>query len=331
MNIKNHLSKVIIIVITALIAWSCSEFADSPYPPVSFVGMTSIPGNGRASAVAFSIYSKGYVALGRDSTKTQLKDCWEYDPSNNSWTEKTPFPGIARVKSIAAVVNGKAYVGLGFNDSLTVFNYLACLKDFWMFDPVLNSWTQKADFPSNFTDACVSFVYNNNIYVGSGFNGDTFGNDFWKYIPTENTWVKLNNFAGYKRAAAVSCTNGKHVYFGTGYRTINENDWWEYFPASDTWNWIGYMPDNGRENAVSFSIDNRFFITTGRQFGGTLTGGHVISDIYEFDAVRKVWYNRGDLPGARENAVAFVINGVGYIGFGENDSKVFNDFWSFEP
>jgi len=31
------------------------------------------------------------------------------------------------------------------------------------------------------------------------------------------------------------------------------------------------MPDNGRENAVALSINDRFFITTGRQFGGTLT------------------------------------------------------------
>ena len=331
MNNKNQLSTFIILFITILLAGSCSEFANSPYPPISFKVVASIPGNGRASAVAFAIDGKGYVALGRDSLKNQLKDCWEYDPIANSWTEKTSFPGIARVKGMATVVDGKAYVGLGFNTNLSVYNYNACLKDFWMFDPVLNSWIQKADFPSNFTDACVSFAYNNEVYVGSGFNGDTFGKEFWKYSPTLDTWVKLNNFSGYARAAAVSCTNGVHVYFGTGYRTINENDWWEYYPANDTWNWIGYMPDNGRENAVSFSINNRFFITTGRQFGGTLTGGHVISDIFEFDSVRKVWYNRGDLPGARENAVAFVINGVGYIGFGENDTKVINDFWSFEP
>ena len=93
------------------------------------------------------------------------------------------------------------------------------------------------------------------------------------------------------------------------------------------------MPDNGRNDALSFSINNRFFVSTGRHWGGNLTGGHLFSDVMEYDATRNVWYNnRGDIPGgARENAVCFVINGKGYIGQGENDTDIINDFWSFEP
>jgi N-acetylneuraminic acid mutarotase len=285
--------------------------------------------------VAFTINGKGYVGLGRDSLGKQLNDCWEYDPTTDSWTEKASFPGIARVKATADTVNGKAYVGLGFNDSYgpsgIEYDFNACLKDFWMFDPVSNSWTQKADYPSNTTDACVSFVFNNNIYVGSGFDNHTFKNEFWEYITEDDKWVKLNDFPGPARAAAVVCTNGEHVYFGTGYRTFNENDWWEYFPNTDTWNCIGNMPDDGRENAVSFSINNRFYVSTGLYFQGFLTGGHFISDILEYDAIRKVWYKRGNLPVARDNAIVFTIDGIGYIGFGENETKVLNDFLSFNP
>jgi len=331
MNILSPISKITISVFLILLTWSCNELSNSPYPTISFVKRSTIPGNGRSSAVAFSMNGKGYIGLGRDSLKNQLNDCWEYNPVNDSWSVKTPFPGIGRVKAMAATVNGKAYVGLGFNISLGVNNSDACLKDFFMFDPVSDSWTKKADFPSNYTDACVSFVYKNIIYVGSGFNGDIFGSEFWKYIPDQDKWIRLNNFPGAERAAAVICSNEDHIYFGTGYRALNENDWWEYFPDSDSWKLIDHIPDNGRENAVALSINNRFFISTGRQFGGNLTGGHVKSDILEYDTIRKVWYKRGDIPVARENAVAFTINGIGYIGFGENDTKVLNDFWSFEP
>jgi len=331
MNSISPISKIPIFIFFALLICSCNELTDSPYPNISFVKRSSIPGNGRSSAVAFSINGKGYIGLGRDSLKSQLNDCWEYNPVNDSWTEKTPFPGIGRVKAMAATVNDKGYVGLGFNIALPIYNFEACLKDFWMFDPILDTWTKKADFPSNFTDACVSFVYKNIIYVGSGFNGATLGNEFWKYIPSENKWTRLNDFPGPGREAAVICSNEEHVYFGTGYRAGNLNDWWEYFPDSDSWKLIDNIPDNGRENSVGLSINNRFFISTGRQFGGNLTGGHVKSDILEFNPALKVWYKRGDLPIARENAVAFTINGIGYIGFGENDSKVLNDFLSFEP
>ena len=58
----------------------------------------------------------------------------------------------------------------------------------------------------------------------------------------------------------------------------------------------------------------------------------VKDDVVEYDAGKNVWYLRGVLPGGgRENAISFVINGKGYIGFGENDEGVLNDLWSFEP
>ncbi|MHB9140624.1 MAG: Kelch repeat-containing protein, partial [Paludibacter sp.] len=107
---------------------------------------------------------------------------------------------------------------------------------------------------------------------------------------------------------------------------------WEYFPMNDTWTQRKSMPGNGRENAVSLTINDRIFIFSGRHFGGNLTGGEVKSDILEYDVARNIWYERGNLPASgRENALAFTLNGKGYIGFGENDTEVLNDFWSFEP
>ncbi len=329
-NLKVNL---LIVFLVGLIFWSCNPPADSPYQPISFIKKSPMPGNGRSSAVAFAIDGKGYIALGRDSVHNPLNDCWEYDPIQEKWNQKTSFPGVARVKAVAAVVNGKAYVGLGYNPEIGVYtDTIAYLRDFWMFDPTTNNWTQKTNFPNAECDGTICFQFGDEIYVGSGFDGYRFGRKFWKYNPVENSWKLLSSFPGIARVCAVACTNGNHVYFGTGYNTYNENDWWEYFPANDTWKPLKSMPDNGRENGLSFSIDNRFFVSTGRQFGGNLTGGNVKSDIMEYDAIRNVWYERGNIPnGKRENAITFVIDGKGYIGFGENETKVLNDLWSFEP
>lgn len=333
-NTKNSMknSKIVLYILLASTCLSCHDATDSPYPPISFQKIATMPGIGRASAVAFAANGKGYVTLGRDDNPTDsLKECWQYDPSSDSWSKKTIFPGVSRVKAMAAVVNGKAYIGLGYKPYVSTYvngNY----KDLWMYDPALNTWTQKANFPSTATDACVSFVLNNCIYVGEGFNQDDFTNEFWKYDTEFNTWSRLNDFPGDFRAGATMCADNTHIYFGTGYRTGNYNDWWEYYPATDSWIQRKTMPDNGRVNAVSININHRFFVSTGRHFGGNLTGGHLISDIVEYDPTRNVWYKRGNIPnGGRENAISFIINGKGYIGQGENDSKILNDFFSFEP
>ena len=83
---------------------------------------------------------------------------------------------------------------------------------------------------------------------------------------------------------------------------------------------------------MALAVGNRYFVATGRHFGGNIGRGHVKSDLQEYNPDSDSWRKAGELPeGVRENAVAFVIDGCGYIGLGENDEKVLNDFWSFKP
>ncbi len=320
--------------IFSLFLFSCNDAAVSPYRPIQFFKKSVMSGIGRSAAVSFVINGKGYVALGRNADKSgQLNDCWEYNPDSDRWTEKATFPGVARVKAIAATVNGKAYVGLGFNlDYFVYSDRNAYLKDFWMYDSVSDSWIRKADFPSFATDGCVSFEYENKIIVGSGFNGYSFTNEFWSYDPEADKWTQLNNFPGFSRFGAVACTNGNHVYFGTGFHTNSQNDWWRFSPSNGNWKKLKSLPVDGRDNAIALTINDRFFVATGMHFAGDLTGGRTFSDILEYNAEHDVWYKRGDIPtGNRANAIAFVIDGTGYIGFGDNDSTVINDLWSFKP
>lgn len=322
-----------IVLVSVIIFTACNNAVESPYPNISFEKITTMPGNGRSSAVAFSINGKGYVALGRNSSGEALKNCWQFDPVTVSWVQKDSFPGTARVKAIAVTAGEKVYVGLGFNNKYSVYSdKSAYLKDFWLYDPENDIWTQKDSFPGSATDACVSFEYNDNIYVGGGFNGMGFSKELWRYNPATDTWSRLKKMPFDSRVGSVVCKTGNRIFFGTGYRTLNENDWWEYFPENDSWEKRKAMPDNGREDAVSLSVDNRIFVSTGKHFGGTLTRGYFYNDILEYDVTRNIWYNRGKLPAeARENAISFTIDGKGYIGFGDNDEQVFNDLWCFEP
>lgn len=320
------------IVSFALALVSCNEAADSPYPSLELNKVAVMTMVGRASAVAFVIDNKAYVTLGRTTNSNDsLKECWQFTPETQSWIQKSPFPGDARVKAMAVVLKGKALIGLGFRPHRGAYEG-GYLNDLWLYNPADDSWSARKPFPSAAVDACVSFVANNCIYVATGFNGFNFTRELWKYDYENDSWIQLNDFPGTHRAGSVCCATTNHVYYGTGRSSVNFNDWWEYIPTTDKWSKRKALPDNGRTMAVSLNIDNRVFVATGHYVAGSLTGGHLKSDILEYDTNKDEWYIRGNIPTVgRENAISFTLNGTGYIGFGESDNMIFNDLWSFNP
>lgn len=329
------LSHIYILLLLFIALQGCNDAAKSPYPDVEWTKKRNIPLRGLSSSTVACVGEKAYVLFGRTSSDSgsygeHTNACWEYNAANDEWTKKTACPGVPRVNAVSVSLNGKIYAGLGFHG--TKYDENSYLGDFWMYDPQTDSWERKADYPSFSTDDCIGFAYENKIYIGIGFHGTSFGRLIIRYYPETDTWEQMNEFPGYPRATGVGCAGEEHIYMGTGYTTTNLNDWWEYLPVSDSWKKRKEMPDNGRISGAALSVNNRYFVSTGRYFAGTLTGGHLKSDIIEYDAVRNVWYKRGNIPTeGRENAIAFTINGKGYIGLGEGESGVLNDLWSFEP
>lgn len=65
---------------------------------------------------AFSIDEKGYIGLGYESeTDKDLKEILEYNPTNNTWTQKTNF-GVCTSRCCQFyAVEGKGYIGTGYD------------------------------------------------------------------------------------------------------------------------------------------------------------------------------------------------------------------------
>ena len=76
----------------------------------------------------------------------------------------------ARYAAVAFSIGTKGYVGTGWDGGLR--------KDFWEFDPVSNSWTQKADFGGTARSLAVGFSIGTKGYIGTGSDG-TSRKDFW--------------------------------------------------------------------------------------------------------------------------------------------------------
>ena len=178
-------------------------------------------GTARYSAMAFSIGTKGYVGTGNDGN--YLKDMWAFDPTANAWTKVASYGGAKRVSAVSFVIDGKAYAGTGNNNGTPQ-------RDWYVYDPATDVWTQKLDF---LTDQAVQrsngvgFAINGKGYVTLGDNTVV-----WQYDPATDTWTTLGSFEGANRSNAVGFAIGNKGYVTTGISGTNRfDDLWNFDPT----------------------------------------------------------------------------------------------------
>lgn len=236
--------------------------------------------SGRMGAVAFSIGDKAYITTGYDNTN-YLKDVLEYNSTTNTWSKKNDFGGTGRWYATAFVVNGKGYVGTGYDGKY--------LKDFWAYDPEADSWTQVASVGGSKRMGATSFVIDGKAYVVAGLNNGSFVTDFWAYDASADTWTEKNQITDYSdksfdndykdipRQYLSSFVIGSKAYITGGVSStgILETTW-EYDPATDLWDQKTSFQGTPRYNAVTFTLQDRGFVLTGR------SSGYRFDDCWEF-------------------------------------------------
>jgi N-acetylneuraminic acid mutarotase len=285
---------------------------------------------GRQFAVAFSIGNKGYTGTGISNNTSPFifNDFWEYDPSNNAWTQKANFAGGQRTQAVGFNIGIKGYVGTGIDNSNNHKN------DFWEYDPIANTWTQKANFAGSARYFAIGFGIGTKGYLGTGsgtVSPNTY-NDFWEYDPPTNTWTQKASFVGTSRYGAVgfSILNKGYVCTGSNNGTSGTfNDTWEYDATLNSWTQKAAFSGNARFAASAFVISNRAFIGTGLD-----NTGNYSNDFWEYNQSNNTWTQRLNFVGsARQAAVAFAIGGKGYLGTGySNTSPNFmSDLWEYNP
>lgn len=219
----------------------------------------------RAVASAFVVGNKGYVCLGANlPSAPTLTDIWEYDPSNNTWVQKTSFPGSPRYGSAGFSIGNKGYIGCGNEGSATG----PFTNEFWEFDPVSNSWTQKTNFPGNprYGLTHMGWALGNKGYLGLGYDG-SFYNDLYEYDPSNDTWTQKSNFPGTGRSYGVAFSTCYKYYAGTGQNSgIPMNDIWKYNPGNDTWAQMANFGGGNRWLMASFVIGSNGYCGTGYDF-----------------------------------------------------------------
>ena len=195
------------------------------------------PGNGFVSSIAFTIGNIAYVGLGSSGAPSYLanNDFYAYDPTNNTWTQKSNFPGGPTTATGYFIIGDTAYVVGGSCGGRT------CYKDeLWMYVPSTNTWTQRADFPGGNRPNLTAFSIGNFGYAGNGVNSSlALSNAFWKYDPSLNTWSSIASMPGTNRRSTVNFVIDGLAYVGTGTfnwtPVINQNDFYTYNPSTNSW------------------------------------------------------------------------------------------------
>lgn len=196
---------------------------------ISWSQKALFPGQGKLKAVGFSIGDKGYVGTGNSSRTigTETNEFWEYNPSTNSWLQKSDFGGDVRSRAVGFSIGSKGFIGTGYHfDGTSTVRY----NDFWEYDPITNRWVEKAEYPGEGGVDCAGFsLGSNNGYIGMGYLVET---DFWKYDLSTDSWSQILYFEGNGRIALTSCSINNKGYVGMGYYvpqtgTVTLNDFWE--------------------------------------------------------------------------------------------------------
>jgi len=81
----------------------------------------------RTMGVGFNIGSKGYIATGDSKGNTLV--VWEYEPTTDLWTKKSPFEVIGRTGAVSFSIGGKGFIASGASGGSSRFD------DIWEFKP----------------------------------------------------------------------------------------------------------------------------------------------------------------------------------------------------
>jgi N-acetylneuraminic acid mutarotase len=216
-----------------------------------WIAKASFPGLGRSGAVSFTILNKGYVGLGASNLSTfpvSHKDIWEYNPDNNSWTQKADYQGQGKYLTSSFSLRSSAYVCGGYDFVNGIAQ--APQSDFYSFSPTNNSWNAKEFLPvpnaggAGFSDGYdLGYIVcpnNTNLTYEFQLSAGTTGN---------GTWTQKAIFPGGNTLRPMSFNIGKRYFVGN-----SNGSFWEYNNTAGTWTQRPAAPAGNSAVSSSFSI-----------------------------------------------------------------------------
>ena len=132
--------------------------------------------------------------------------------------------------------------------------------------------------------------------------------------------VAYNTAGTYDVTLIVGGLGGSDTLTKTNHVTVTA------YPGQGTWIQRASLVGPPRAEAVTFSIGDKGYFGTGREFNGLIDIYY--KDFWEWDQATNTWTQKADFGGTSRNyATGFSIGNKGYICFG---SYTENDFWEWD-
>ena len=242
--------------------------------------LPDVPFKGRAKGVAGVVNGKAYFGLGFNgqayNDTSYLRDFWMFDPNAESWTRKADFPNNRSGVAASFVDGVYLYVLFGFYDYFST--------DVYRYNTATERWEEMmwGDLTSRVGAVACSAC--NRFFVGTGYNTGNL-NDWYEYLPLSNEWMKRKSMPDKGRVfgSAIAVDEkifvlGGRLFGGTETRQHFYDCIYEYDINKNSWTKDSKLPAGGRENLISFTLNNVVYFGLGQN-----EKGEILNDMYRWE------------------------------------------------
>lgn len=169
------------------------------YTPNVWISKTSAPTT-RSRHAASTIGSYGYIYGGYHDLS-----CYSYEPSGDSWANKTDLPLPNRYSLGASTIDNKGYVYCGHSEY-----GVTLLQDCDEYDPNIDTWSSKTNAPLPARTGVAASTIGSAGYIYGGFSALQ---DCDEYIAAGDVWANKTDISvGVKEHAASTIGSAGYVY-----------------------------------------------------------------------------------------------------------------------
>jgi RNA polymerase sigma factor (sigma-70 family) len=261
------------------------------------------------------ISSKIGKGKGGEPKQPDMKNTFFMVPKGEggTWKQKADMP-TPRMNFGACTVNGKIYAVGGY---INGGNVATTMEEY---DPDNDQWNRKSSM--NFPRGVLAVAaVNRKIYAIGGeyaISGETADDVtstlsiIEEYDPKTDRWTRKTDMPTGRTDLSACAVNGKIYVIGgralTGYVSTLE----VYDPKTDIWTKKADMPTARGDSGIAVVKGKIYVIGGQRALASAINPTPVLSVMEEYDPVMDKWMTKADMPTARSNVSAEVINGKIY-------------------
>jgi N-acetylneuraminic acid mutarotase len=228
-----------------------------------------------------------------------------YDPATDLWTSKAPLPvGLHHVG--IGVAGGRLYVMGGYSKS--AFNVWNPVATVYAYDPVTDSWTERAPMPTARGALSVT-EYDGKLYAIGGVDRKANTSAVEVYDPVRNVWTTVAPLPTPRDHLATATVAGKIYAIGgrlDGDYSRNLAVTEQYDPTTDRWTRVANLP-TARSGITAAVVDGRIYVFGGEGAIGTFQENEA------YDSVRDTWQPLAPMPTSRHGLGSAVVQGRIYV------------------